>query len=167
MQRNSSFFSSQSTGNPPPPPPPPQKKKLFSFLRFCDRYIDRPNLTSSSGKFVVLDAFCFAEYSRYYYLPSNPKYKENDYQTEELDDEIVEDISNSDYLYPNDIKLLSNEKMNAAKHHMFYSIMSLLKKPNLRSMPTTYFLCIIHLEMKKNYSVAILPHMQVNFQNPG
>ena len=33
-----------------------------------DRYIGRPNLTSSSGKFAVLDAFC------YYYLPSNPKY---------------------------------------------------------------------------------------------
>ena len=65
-----------------------------------DQYIDGPNLTSSSSKFAVLDAFCFAEFSRYYYLPSNPKYKENDYQPEELDDEIVEDISNSNYLYP-------------------------------------------------------------------
>ena len=80
-----------------------------------DRYIDRPNLTSSSGKFAVLDAFCFAEFSRYYYLPSNPKYKENDYQPEELDGEIVQDISNSDYLYPKDIKLLSNEKMKCRK----------------------------------------------------
>ena len=71
--------------------------------------------TSSSGKFTVLDAFCFAEFSRYYYLPSNPKYKENDYQPEELDHEIVEDISNSDYLYPKDIKLLSNEKMKCHK----------------------------------------------------
>ena len=43
--------------------------------------------------------FCFAKFSRYYYLPSNPKYKENDYQPEELDDDIVEDTSNSDYLY--------------------------------------------------------------------
>ena len=51
-------------------------------------------MTSSSGKFAVLHAFCFAEFSGYYYLPSNPKYKENDYQPEELDDEIVEDISN-------------------------------------------------------------------------
>ena len=80
-----------------------------------DRHIDRPNLTSSSGKFAVLDAFCFAEFSRYYYLPSNPKYKENDYQPEELDGEIVQDISNSDYLYPKDIKLLSNEKMKCRK----------------------------------------------------
>ena len=83
-----------------------------------DRYIDRPNVTSSSGKFAVLDAFCFAEFSwisRCYYLPSNPKYKENDYQRGELDDEIVEDISNSGYLYPKDIKLLSNEKMKCYK----------------------------------------------------
>ena len=56
-----------------------------------DRYIDRPILTSSSGKSAVLDAFCF--------------------QPEELDDEIVKDSSNSDYLYPKDIKLLSNEEM--------------------------------------------------------
>ena len=69
----------------------------------------------SSSKFTVLDAFCLAEFSRYYYLPSNPKYTENDYQPKELHDEIVEDISNSDYLYPKDIKLLSNEKMKCCK----------------------------------------------------
>ena len=69
----------------------------------------------SSSKFAVLDAFCLAEFSRYYYLPSNPKYTENDYQPKELHDEIVEDISNSDYLYPKDIKLLSNEKMKCYK----------------------------------------------------
>ena len=73
------------------------------------------NLTSSSSKFAVLDAFCFAEFSRYYYLPSKPKYKENDYQPKELDDEIVEDNLNLEYLYPKDIKLLSNEKMKCRK----------------------------------------------------
>ena len=122
---------------------PEDSKKIFK-RNMVDRYIDRPNLTSSSGKFAVLDAFCFAEFSRYYYLPSNPKYKESDYQPEELDDEIVEDISNSDYLYPKDIKLLLNEK----KRHMFYSI---IKKPNL------YY----PFRDKKNYSVAILPHIRV------
>ena len=81
---------------------PEDSKKTFK-QNMVDRYIDRPNLTSSSGKFAVLDAFCFAEFSRYYYLSSNPKYKENDYQLEELDEEIVKDISSSDYLYPKDI----------------------------------------------------------------
>ena len=44
-----------------------------------DQYADHPSLTSSRGKFGILDTFCFAEFSRYYYVPSNPKYKENDY----------------------------------------------------------------------------------------
>ena len=98
-----------------------------------DRYLDRPHLTSSSGKFAVTDACCVAEFSRYYYLPSNPKYKEYDYQPEELDDEIVEDLSNSDYLYPQDIKLLS-KKGNATKHNMFYSIFF----PNKETKPEEY-----------------------------
>ena len=87
-----------------------------------DRYIDRPNLTSSSGKFAVLDAFYFAEFSRYYYLPSNPKYNENDYQPEEFDDEIVEDISNSDYLYPKNIKVLSNEKKEMPQNAICFTV---------------------------------------------
>ena len=38
---------------------PEDSKKIFK-RNVVDRYIDRPNLTSSSGKFAVLDAFCFA-----------------------------------------------------------------------------------------------------------
>ena len=77
---------------------PKDSKKIFK-RNMVDRYKDRKNLTSSSGKFAILDAFCFAELSQYYYLPSNPKYKENDHQPEELDHEIVGDISNSEHLY--------------------------------------------------------------------
>ena len=93
----------------------PEDSKKISKQNMVDRYIDRPKLTGSSGKFAVIDAFCFAEFSRYYYLPPNPKYKENDSQRQELDDETVEDISNSGYLYPRDIKLLSNENMKCHK----------------------------------------------------
>ena len=93
----------------------PEDSKKISKQNMVDRYIDRPKLTGSSGKFAVIDAICFAELSQYYYLPPNPKYKENDSQPEELDDETVEDISNSDYFYPRDIKLLSNEKMKCRK----------------------------------------------------
>ena len=67
---------------------PEDPKKLFKRNN-VDPYIDRPNLTSSSSNFAILDAFCFGEFSWYYYLPSNPKYKKNDYWHEELDDEIV------------------------------------------------------------------------------
>ena len=51
---------------------------------------------------------------------------ENDYQPKELVDEIVKHVSNSNYIYSKDIKLLSNEKMKC--HNMSYSIMSLIKK---------------------------------------
>ena len=93
---------------------PEHSKNIFKRIMF-DRYIDRPNLMCSSHKFAVLDTFCFAEFPRSYYLPTNQKYKENNYQPEELDEEVFEGISNSDYLYPKDIKLLSNEKMKYRK----------------------------------------------------
>ena len=70
---------------------PENAKKIFK-RNMVDWYIDRPNLASPNRNFAVLDAFCFSEFSRYYYLPSNPKYKENDYQPEKLDGKIVEDI---------------------------------------------------------------------------
>ena len=46
---------------------PEDSKKIFK-QNMVDRYIDRPNSTSSSGKFAVLDAFCFAKFLRYYLL---------------------------------------------------------------------------------------------------
>ena len=58
---------------------------------------------------------CLAEFSRYYYLPSNPKYKENDYQPEELDNESISGMSNIGYAYPMLIKLLSNENLKCHK----------------------------------------------------
>ena len=33
-----------------------------------DRYIDRPNQTIASGKYRMLDTFCFAEFMAHYYL---------------------------------------------------------------------------------------------------
>ena len=93
---------------------PKDSKKIFK-RNMVDWYIDRPNLTSSSSKFDVLDASSFAIFSWYYYLLSNPKAKENHFQPKELDDEIVEDISNSDYLHPKSIKLQWNEKMTCRK----------------------------------------------------
>ena len=57
---------------------PEDSKKIFR-RNMVDWYIDWPNLTSSSCKFAVLDASCFAEFSQYYHLPSNPKYKKHDY----------------------------------------------------------------------------------------
>ena len=60
---------------------PEDSNKIFK-RNIVDRYIDRPNTTSSGGRFAVLDTICFAKFPRYYDLPSNPKYKENNYQPE-------------------------------------------------------------------------------------
>ena len=56
----------------------PEDCNNISKRSVVDRYIDGPNSTNSAGKFSAFDTLCFAEFSRYYYLPSNPKYKEND-----------------------------------------------------------------------------------------
>ena len=93
---------------------PEDSNKIFK-RNVVERYIDRPNKTSSDGKFSVLDALCFAGFSRCYYLPSNPKYKENDYQPEELDNESISGMFNIGYAYRTLIKLLSNENLKCRK----------------------------------------------------
>ena len=40
----------------------PEHSKKIVMQNMVDWYIDRPNLTSFSSKFSVLDAFCFAEF---------------------------------------------------------------------------------------------------------
>ena len=71
----------------------PEDSNIIFKPNVVDRHIYRLNTTSSGGKFSVLDTLCFAEFSRYYYLPSNPKYKENDYQTEELENGSLSGMS--------------------------------------------------------------------------
>ena len=51
-----------------------------------DHYIDRPDMTSFAGKCLHLNSFCYADFLRFYYLAPNAKFKENDYQPEELVD---------------------------------------------------------------------------------
>ena len=56
--------------------------------------MDRSNTTSSGGKYAV---------------------KESGYQSEELNDAFLEDMSNIGYVYPRNIKLLSKEKLKCRK----------------------------------------------------
>ena len=51
---------------------PENSNKIYK-RNVVDRYIDRPNITSSGRKLTVFDTLCLDEFSRYYYLPSNPK----------------------------------------------------------------------------------------------
>ena len=78
---------------------PEESNNIFK-RNVVERYIDLPNTKSSGGKFTVLDTICFAEFSRCYYIPSNSKFKENDYQPEELDDQSISGISSIRYTNP-------------------------------------------------------------------
>ena len=125
-----------------------------------DRYIDRLDMTSFSGKYSLLNSFCYAEFLRFYYLAPNAKFKENDYQPEELVDELMEDIPNIDHIYPNVIPLMSSkEKLKCGKilfvvqfyvpnqqtqpeeyaHHMLFMYYPFRNENNLKSgNPPTY-----------------------------
>ena len=73
-------------------------------------------MTSFGGKYSLLNSFCYAEFLRFYYLAPNAKFKENDYQPEELVDELMEEIDNIDHIYPKVIPLMSSkEKLKCRK----------------------------------------------------
>ena len=57
----------------------------------------------------------FAESSRYYYLLSNTKYKENDYKLEEIDDALLDDMYNIGRVYFTDIKLIPKKNLTCRK----------------------------------------------------
>ena len=71
-----------------------------------DRYIDSPNIASFGGKGSILDSFCYAEYLRFYYLASKTKLAHNDYQPEELSNELIEHIHNIEHIYSKVIPLM-------------------------------------------------------------
>ena len=80
-----------------------------------DRYIDRPNLSFGDGKYSIVDSFCFAEFLRYYYLAPF-KSKDNDYQPEILQDDLVEHNHVLGNNYPTQIPMMSsNEKLKCRK----------------------------------------------------
>ena len=80
-----------------------------------DRYIDRPSVTFSIGKYAILDSFCFAEFLRYYYLASGES-KENDYQPKILQDDLIEHNHVSENNYPKQIPLMSsNDELKCRK----------------------------------------------------
>ena len=53
---------------------------------------------------------------RFYYVASNTKFTENDYQPQELRNELIEDSHNIDHIYPKVIPLMSSkEKLKCRK----------------------------------------------------
>ena len=82
-----------------------------------DRYIDRPDQQFCSGKYSIIDSFCFAEFLAYYSLISKPKDNNiaEEYQPDILPDELIEE-NHGLCGYPKTIKLMnSKEKMRCRK----------------------------------------------------
>ena len=92
---------------------PEDSRDIFK-KNMIDRYIDRPNLSFCGGKYSVLDSFCFTGYLRYYYLVPS-KSKDNDYQSEILVYDLIENNHTSDIYYPLIPIMSANEKLKCCK----------------------------------------------------
>ena len=89
---------------------PEDSKDIFK-QNMIDWYIDHPNIACFSGKYLILDSFCYAEFLRFYQVASNTKLTENEYQPEELSNELIEDIHNIDHVYPTLTSLMSSKEI--------------------------------------------------------
>ena len=79
-----------------------------------DRYVERPSATFCSGKCSALNDFCYAEFLAYYTL-ENKSSNSCEYQTNELDDSLVEK-NHEESSYSKQIKLMiSGERMRCHK----------------------------------------------------
>ena len=93
---------------------PEDSRDIFK-KNMIDRYIDRPNVSFCGGKYSVLDSFCFSEFLRYYYLAPS-KSKDNNYQSEILVDDLIENNHASDIHCPSSIPIMSaNEKLKCRR----------------------------------------------------
>ena len=100
-----------------------------------DQYIDRPKITFFGREYLILDSLCFVEFLRFCYVASNTKFTENDYQPEELSNELIEYIHNIDHIYPKVIPLMSSkEKLKCHKGPYFLQFYV----PNQQMQPEEY-----------------------------
>ena len=84
---------------------------------------------------------------RCYYSPPF-KSKDNDYQPEILQHDLVEHNHVLGNNYPTKIPMMSsNEKLKCRKVP-YVIIMFQINTQNLKSMPITFCLCVIHIEME-------------------
>ena len=100
-----------------------------------DRYIDRPDLKFASGKYKIINNFCYAEFFAHSILvPKKTNDEENDCQPEILQENVLEE-NNSLCGYPITIPLMSSkEKLKCKK------VKSVLRYyvPNCHKYPEKY-----------------------------
>ena len=81
-----------------------------------DHYTDRSNADYENGKYAVLDSMCFAEFLRYYSVAKTNHNLDNDCQSEELTNKVIEENHDHHVSYPKLVPLMSsNEKLLCRK----------------------------------------------------
>ena len=123
-----------------------------------DRYIDRPHLTFSSGKYSLVDCFCYSEFlSHYVLLPKKLDLEGNYCQPPDiLQDGVPEENYNS-CRYPLTIPLISSkEKLKCRKTKLVLTYHSLIKIKVQKNMRNICYLCSIHSERSLIYTQMIV-----------
>ena len=143
---------------------PEHSKDIFK-RNMIDRYIDRPKIASFGGKHSILDSFCYAEFLRFYYVASNTKSTENEYQPEELSNELIEYIHNIDHIYPKVIPLMSSrEKLKCQKvpYVLQFYVPDQLTQPEEYAHHMLFMYYSSLLQVKMTSSLVIPQHMLIN-----
>ena len=90
----------------------PDSSTAIFKRNMLDRYCDRPDNMFSSGRYEILNSFCFAEFLRYYSLKQNIS---NDCQPDELKNDIIEP-NHPLTTYPTIVPLMnSSDKLRCRK----------------------------------------------------
>ena len=101
-----------------------------------DHYTDRSNADYENGKYAVLDSMCFAEFLRYYSVAKTNHNLDNDCQSEELTNKLIEENHDHHVSYPKLVPLMSsNEKLLCRKVPgvLQYHV------PNINTDPDDYY----------------------------
>ena len=101
-----------------------------------DHYTDRSNADYENGKYAVLDSMCFAEFLRYYSVAKTNHNLDNDCQSEELTNKVIEENHDHHVSYPKLVPLMSsNEKLLCRKVPgvLQYHV------PNINTDPDDYY----------------------------
>ena len=94
---------------------PKHSKDVFKW-NMLDCYVDLHNVLFRDGKYAILDQMPYAEFLRYNYLTPRKYSLENDYEPEELFDNLRKDNLTTSHNYSSVILVInSNENLKYSK----------------------------------------------------
>ena len=130
-----------------------------------DRYVDSLDESFCNGRCGVLNKFCYAEFFRFYYIV--PSANENDWQSMELKDELLEVNSPATH-YPNVISLMSSkEKMKFRKLPSVLRYFTPNKNRDYESYAHHLLLLFYPFRDELDLKVAIPPSYTNKIAEPG